>query len=317
MIRISFILITLLLQGLLMHAQPMKPFNTTTLTVEVDSNHLVGTLTLPEQGGPYPLVLFLSGSGHIDRDGNQPNLTNNAYKLLAEQLVQHGIATLRYDKRGVGESEFNMDESILRFDHYIDDAVLWIKLLKKDERFSKIIIAGHSEGSLIGMVAAQREAVTAFISIAGAGRPIDEVLKMQLKTAVRDSAYYQKCSAYLDTLKQGKHLINPDSALFSLFRPSIQSYMINWIQYNPGVEIGKLKIPVLILQGEHDIQVEPGNANILAGANKKASMRMIDGMNHVLKVVEEERAANFAAYSDPSLPVAPDLVQEMVRFILK
>ncbi len=309
---LSLFLFGLLFAGLNLKAQ----FNVNNMSVAVDTNKLYGSLTMPITDKPCPVMLFIAGSGHTDRDGNQENMRTDAYKQLAEKLTQKGIATLRYDKRGVGESLFNMYEENLRFDQYIDDAALWIAELKKDERFTKVIVAGHSEGSLIGIVASESVKPDAFISIAGAGRSIDEVLKIQLKEAVPDSNYYIKCCKYLDTLKSGKMLVTPDSALFSLFRPSIQPYMINWIQYNPCVEIKKLKMPVLILQGENDIQVAADNANLLAGANTKATMKFIPGMNHVLKLAEKDRFKNFSTYSDPNLPVVTEFIDDVADFIL-
>ena len=310
--KLSLFLFGLLFAGLNLKAQ----FNVNNMSVAVDTNKLYGSLTMPITDKPCPVMLFIAGSGHTDRDGNQENMRTDAYKQLAEKLTQKGIATLRYDKRGVGESLFNMYEENLRFDQYIDDAALWIAELKKDERFTKVIVAGHSEGSLIGIVASESVKPDAFISIAGAGRSIDEVLKIQLKEAVPDSNYYIKCCKYLDTLKSGKMLVTPDSALFSLFRPSIQPYMINWIQYNPCVEIKKLKMPVLILQGENDIQVAADNANLLAGANTKATMKFIPGMNHVLKLAEKDRFKNFSTYSDPNLPVVTEFIDDVADFIL-
>jgi uncharacterized protein len=92
--------------------------------------------------------------------------------------------------------------------------------------------------------------------------------------------------------------------------------MINWIQYNPCVEIKKLKMPILILQGENDIQVATDNANLLAGANTKAVMTFIPGMNHVLKLADKDRFKNFSTYSDPNLPVVTELIDDIADFIL-
>ena len=130
-----------------------------------------------------PVVLLLSGSGPTDRNGNSPMLPgkNNSLQMLAEGLASNGIASLRYDKRGVGESaKAMMAEADLRFETYVDDAVAWCEQLRKDKRFSAVIIAGHSEGSLIGMLAAKRCNAAGFISIAGAGRAAADILRTQL-----------------------------------------------------------------------------------------------------------------------------------------
>ncbi len=299
------------------NAQAPKPkkFIESSLSVAADTNKLFGTLTMPLAKKTCPVVLLISGSGHTDRDGNQPNAKTNAYKQLAEKLAEKGIATLRYDKRGVGESVFNMNEGDLRFDMYIDDATSWIHLLNNDKRFSKVVVAGHSEGSLIGMVACQRAPCTGYISIAGGSTSIDQILKVQLMTAIPDTAYYNKACAYLDTLKEGKLLTNSDPALAALFRPSIQPYMINWMKYNPAQEIAKLKMHVMIAQGDNDIQVIIGNAFELSDASPNSLLKIIKGMNHVLKHSEIDREKNMATYSDPTLPVAPELIKEIVNFI--
>lgn len=307
--------IMLCLAGFLAGAQNKDSFQTESLTVPVDTHLLSGTLTLPDAPSPYPLVLIVAGSGPVNRDGNQPGMKADTYKQLASALAKEGIATLRYDKRGVGESIYFMDEINLRFDQYIEDAEAWMNKLHADKRFSKVVVAGHSEGSLIGILACAKSPNEGFISIAGAARPIDDLLRIQLKAAVPDSGYYALCCTYLDTLKQGQLLTYADPALAALFRPSIQPYMINWMKYNPSGEIKKLKVPVLILQGENDIQVEPENAKELARAVPKAVLKIIPGMNHVLKPSVKDREKNFETYSDPSLTVMQELVDEITRFV--
>lgn len=314
---ISIFMTCLSLAGNFAQAQVADSFQTESLMVPVDTHQLTGTLTLPNGPGPYPLVLIIAGSGPVNRDGNQPGMKPDTYKQLAAGLAKQGIASVRYDKRGVGESVYFMDEINLRFDQYIEDATAWIDQLHADKRFSGIYVAGHSEGSLIGMLACAKTQNAGFISIAGAARPIDDLLRMQLKTAVPDSGYYALCCAYLDTLKQGQLLKYADPALAALFRPSIQPYMINWMKYNPSAEIKKLKVPVLVLQGENDIQVDPENARELARAVPRAVIRIIPGMNHVLKPAVKDREKNFEAYSDPSLTVMQELIDEIIRFVKK
>jgi pimeloyl-ACP methyl ester carboxylesterase len=310
----------IILTGLLTltgNAQDSSGFRKETLAVTVDSVKIFGTLTLPDGNDPCPVVLIISGSGPIDRDGNQPGMSTNMYMKLCDALARKGIASVSYDKRGVGESALSMEESALRFDQFIDDASGWISSIRKDKRFDKLVLAGHSEGSLIGMVAANRTPVDRFISIAGPGKPIDEILRKQLSTAVPDTFYYNLCCRYLDTLKQGKTLINSDPALGSLFRSSIQPYMISWIKYDPAIEIAKLRMPVLIVNGETDIQVESENALQLSKANPKATLKIIPGMNHILKLSEKDRDKNLATYGDPSLPVATELIEAISQFVTK
>ena len=314
LLKTSFLFIAFLLLTANSFAQTPK-FVESKMSVSVDTNKLYGTLTMPLSKDPCAVMLLIAGSGHTDRDGNQPNLRSDAYRQLAEKLAEKGIATLRYDKRGVGESVFYMNESDLRFDLYIEDAVRWIDLLKKDKRFAKVVVAGHSEGSLIGMVASQRSVPNAYISIAGASRSIDQILKMQLVAAIPDTTYYILACNYIDTLKQGKLLTDSHPGLASLFRESIQPYMINWMKYDPSEEIKKLAIPVCIIQGETDIQVGLENAFELSDANPKAHVKIIKGMNHAMKTAELDREKNLAAYSDPTLPVVKDLIDQVQTFI--
>ncbi|BFG69812.1 alpha/beta hydrolase [Sediminibacterium sp. KACHI17] len=274
----------------------------------------MGTLLMPGASSKVPVVLIIAGSGPTDRNGNNPMMKNESLHMLAQGLAAKGIASVRFDKRGIAASaSAGKKEADLRFDDYIQDAIAWIELLKKDSRFSKVIVAGHSEGSLIGMVAANGRA-DGFVSIAGAGKAADRILKDQLATQpamVKDPSY-----RIIDSLVQGKTVTDVSPMLFSLFRPSVQPYMISWFQYDPIKEITKLNIPVLIVQGTHDLQITTADADALAVAKPNAKKVVIQKMNHVLKIVEGGQAENIASYSNPSLPVSEALVAEVVSFVL-
>ena len=154
-----------------------------TITLDTPTGKIAGTLLVPAATGRMPLVVIIAGSGPTDRNGNSPLLpgANNSLKLLAEGLAERGIASLRYDKRGVAASATAMvSEANLRFDMYADDAAGWIRRLRSDARFSTITVVGHSEGSLLGMLATQRGAADGYVSIAGAGRAADKILREQL-----------------------------------------------------------------------------------------------------------------------------------------
>lgn len=315
MLRIVICIQVLLLHVMTLTAQTVdSSYNESDIQLKTDSGAIAGTLTLPGKQTGVPVALIIAGSGPTDRNGNSAFTRNDALKLLAHALADNGIASVRFDKRGIGGSmKAGKKEADLRFETYINDAADWIRLLKQDKRFSKIVVIGHSEGSLIGMVAAAQAGADQFVSIAGTGRPIDEVLKEQLKTASED--LYQLSLPVLDSLKQG-HLVNKvDGRLFTLFRPSVQPYMISWLRYNPQEEIKKLSIPVLIVQGTNDIQVPAVDAEKLAAAKPEAKLLLIEDMNHVLKIIRGDRQANIATYKDPSLPLAEQLVTGIVSFI--
>ena len=305
--------LTCLLTCLLMNANAQTDTSRTEkeIIVQTKTGKLYGTLTTPLAFNKIPIVLIIAGSGPTDRNGNSAYTQNNCLKELAYKLCDNQIASVRFDKRGIGESADSTNESDLRFETYINDVKGWIEFIKKDKRFSKIIIIGHSEGSLIGMIAAKNNA-DMFISIAGAGRPADEILKQQLATQpkqVQDIA-----DSMNDTLKAGKLVQNVPQDYYALFRPSVQPYMISWFKYDPVAELHNLLMPVLILQGTNDLQITVEDAKKLMAANNKAQLNLIESMNHIFKIVTDKQA-NIASYNDPTLPVSEELVKSIINFI--
>ncbi len=286
----------------------------TKITLHTKNGDIFGTITTPEKFNQIPIALIISGSGPTDRDGNNAKMKNNSLKILATELSKKGIATLRYDKRGIGESKAaGKTEKDLRIDDYICDANEWIQLLKQDKRFSKIIVIGHSEGSLIGMIAAQ--SANMFISIAGAGQSADKILKEQLKFQPKEIK--EICFPILDSLRNGVLYDSVPIKLYSLLRPDVQPYMISWFKYDPQTEIQKLSIPVLIIQGTNDIQVSVEDSKRLYKANPKSNLVLINKMNHIFRIIEMEGSqANIASYNNIDLPIASELVNSITSFIL-
>lgn len=188
--------------------------------------------------------------------------------MLSGGLAAKGIASLRYDKRGVAASAAaGLKEVDLRFDMYIEDAERWGRLLREDRRFSQLIIVGHSEGALIGTVACRRLGAQGFISIAGAGYPAFEVLETQLKKNM-PSDLLSESNAILELLKRGATTEKVPSSLLALFRPSVQPYLISWFRYDPVHELSQLTVPALIVHGTTDIQVSKSDAERLVRGNK-------------------------------------------------
>ena len=204
--------------------------------LETEGGQIHGTLLTPSNIKQPPVVFIHAGSGPTDRNGNNPMMTNNSLKMLAESLAEAGIASLRFDKRGVaGSTGAAKAESDLRFETYIDDATQLIKQLKADNRFSKVLVLGHSEGSLIGMVATRQGEADGFISIAGAGKKAGDVLKEQI--AAQGPMATQLTSPIIDSLEARKTVEDVNPMLASLFRPSVQPYLISWFKYDPQEEI--------------------------------------------------------------------------------
>lgn len=315
-------LISLLILSLLItHAVDASIYNDTvsvekSITLHTGKGLIFGTLTTPATFTQGPVALIIAGLGPVDRDGNAPGMKVNSYKLLSDELLKKGIATLRYDKRGVGTSIATMlgkGEEDLRFDDYIDDAKGWVKLLKEDKRFSKVVVIGHSEGALIGMPASTQADI--YISLAGAGQSVDKVLRVQINQ--QPKFFTDLALPILDSLVMGKTVAKVDPMVNVLFRPSVQPYMISWIKYDPQIEIRKLKIPLLILQGTNDLNISVDNAKMLSSANPNASLVFIENMNHNLRIVGSDMQANMKTYSGTTLPIAEKLVSTISDFILK
>lgn len=239
---------------------------------------------------------------------------------MGDSLAKRGIATLRYDKRGVGASrQAAPDESALRFFDYVNDAAEWIKKFQQDKRFSKIYIAGHSEGSLIGMLAAQRVPVAGFISIAGPAQPADSIIFKQLMASPMVSAgMVDTMRALFAVLRNGRQIEKvPEGFYQALLRPSVQPYVMSWIKYNPAEEIAKLNVPVLIIQGTTDIQVDTIEAYALAKAKPGSKLFIVKNMNHVLKdMPSRDISDNQLSYVDPGFLLKPELISTITNFIL-
>jgi len=282
------------------------------IKVKTDYGKLYGTLITCENKRDAPIVIIIPGSGPTDRNGNSVLAQTNSYKLLAEDLADQGISSLRYDKLLVGESKGNINEEELRFDDNVAFVSAWIDYLNS-KRYNNIVLLGHSEGSLIGMLAAQENNVSKFISIAGTGRSIDKVLIDQLSE--QPAPIQSEVKKLFQKMREGKPVNDVSSELSGLFRPSVQPYIRSWMKYEPKDEIGKLNIPVFIIHGTTDIQVKKKDAELQYGGNSKAELKYIEGMNHIFKEATEDKEANLKTYYNPKLPLHPELIPAIVGFV--
>lgn len=300
---------------LILKAYKEEPVTYDTLKIPVQNGNL--TVAIQKAGtSPSPVALIIAGSGPTDKDGNSTLAgKNNSLKMLAEGLAQQGIATVRYDKRGLGDNQALLTkEEDGTFDQYVDDAVQIIQTLMADKAYTSVHVIGHSEGSLIGLLAAQKTGVESFVSIAGAGRPLDEVLLEQLKGQLAPKLFNESTNI-LTALKQGKQVKNISPELQALFRPSVQPFLISLLKYQPADELAKVKGRVLLLQGTTDLQVKEADAEALKKGKKEAKLLYLEGMNHVLKKAPADRAENLATYANPSLPLHEELLPAIEQFI--
>ncbi|SEI94776.1 hypothetical protein SAMN05216201_103203 [Pseudomonas linyingensis] len=282
----------------------------------VPGGTLHGSLMLPATAQPAPVVLLIAGSGPTDRDGNNPAGGNNdSLKRLALGLAERGIASLRYDKRGVAASRAVAPrEEQLSVEAYVADAVAWGQLLKTDPRFSQLILLGHSEGALIATLAAVDAGADALVSVSGIAHPLGTVLREQLQGRL-PPLLAAETETILRELERGHTVAEVAPKLRVLLRPSVQPYLISLLRQRPAEAFAQVPIPALIIQGSHDFQVDVEEAQLLLQAKPEAQLLVIEGMNHMLRIVPAD-APPLASYNDPQLPLAGELLDGLARFIL-
>ena len=198
------------------------------------------------------------------------------------------------------------------------DAAAWADYLA-GEGFRRVVLIGHSEGALIAFCAAQQTPkVAAVVSLAGAGYPLDEILQLQLASQLLpdNMDLLLQANAITAALKRGERVESCPPQLEALFHPSVQTFWISSLRYDPREEIRKVRVPILVVGGDNDLQVPPDNAEALAKAQPRARKAIIAGMTHPLKkCTGRTRIDQTGAYGDSTLPIDPDLVAVVTEFI--
>lgn len=275
------------------------------ILIKNDSIQLPGTLTFSSE--KTPLIIWIHGSGGVNRDGNQPQYI----KQFRSAISKKGISFFSYDKRTANPINAPYLKNI-QINDFVTDVKKVINHFKNDKRFSKIILAGHSQGSLIAMLALEN--VDKYISIAGAGETIDKTLVRQITA---QSAEFGKLTAqYFKELKETGKIKEVNPNLLSLFAKPNQPFFKSWVKINPINEIKTVKIPTLIINGDKDIQVLVSDAKALKNANKKTELVIIKNMNHVLKNIEKDED-NMKSYYSPDFPISEQLIKTIVEFVKK
>lgn len=276
--------------------------------IEVNGGTLYGKITGSTKD---PVVIIIAGSGPTDMDGNSPLVQGRAdyFLEMAEKLPGRHVSVFCYDKRTAGKSAESFNHIEPDFNLLVSDAVAVIRYVKK-MGYEKIVILGHSEGALVGMLAALLEPVDGYISLGGPGYPIDIILEKQLRTQLPDDALEFQV---IRSLREGMTVptVSDDHPLFSL--PN-QEYVLSWMEHDPSQIIRRLQIPVLIIHGMADLQVGADNFYALQNAAPTGKTLVISDMNHVLKQVKTEDE-NAASYTDPSFPVHGELLEGVIGFV--
>lgn len=294
------------------------------LSIECSWGRLSATLAVPE-GGSNTVVVIIAGSGPTDRDGNSmaAGLRPYSYSMLSNELVAEGFAVLRYDKRGIGQSPIpDADVPNLVFENYVDD-VEQIASNMRQRGFERVILAGHSEGGLIAMVAAERRSVEldGVVLLCAAGYSIDNLLLSQLGAQLMPAniVLMYQAEQIIKRLKGGERLAESQvpKELLALFHPVVQPFLISAMQYDPQQLIARCEQPLLIIAGGRDIQVSVDNAEVLAKSQPKAQYRLFESMSHVLKDSEaSDRMGQLTSvYSNSNYPLTKGLAQTMAEFI--
>src|SRR5262245_35083698 len=268
---------------------------------------LAGTFARP-RGGPErgPAVLLLAGSGPTPRDGGRRELL-----LLVQGLAAAGIRSLRYDKRGVGGSRHLVKrEEDLVVQSFVDDAIVAARDLAARPEVTEVIIAGHSEGSLLATLAAPKANPAAIVSLAGPGRRLDVILREQLTalTPPGQEHFLQMAIEIMDKLARGERVDNVDPALMALFRPSVQPFLISLFAIDPAIELGRLTLPTLLVQCARDIQVRQPDFDALVAARPDARKLVLPTANHVFREARDQ------SY-DSDAPLVPELMPGLTDFV--
>ncbi|KAA0969810.1 lysophospholipase [Aureimonas fodinaquatilis] len=280
---------------------------------------LQGTLVLPAVDSP--IVLMIPGSGPTDRDGNNPLGVNAApYRLLAEGLAEQGIGSVRIDKRGMfGSQAAVADANAVTLDDYVHDTGIWVDAVRARTGATCVWLLGHSEGGLVALAsAAKTNNLCGLILVATAGRPLGDVLKEQLQANPANTQLLAAANHAIDELSAGRLVetatLPPE--LMPLFNPDVQRFLISTFALDPAELAGGIAVPLLIAQGQTDLQVSGSDAERIKQAAPDAELAILPDTNHVMKQVgPDDRDANLATYAAADLPLAPGVVDSIASFI--
>lgn len=305
---------------------------------------LAGTLTLPSKKGKYPVVVLVSGSGPQNRD--EELLGHKPFLVLADHLTRQGIGVLRYDDRGVAES--TGDFSAATSADLASDALAAVEFLKKRKGVNKkqIGIAGHSEGGLIAPICAARSKAVAFIVLlAGPGVDGEEILVKQIADIERAQGISEeKIQADLRKYRQVYRLIKTEQDTSRLrlklsamlesemgeqaehskgqIKSEVDQYLSPWfrhfIQYDPKTSLEKVQCPVLAINGEKDLQVDPKinleaiEAALKKGGNTRYVIKELPGLNHLFQTSETGSPMEYNKIEETFSPVALEIVSDWI-----
>jgi uncharacterized protein len=267
-------------------------------------------LSVPPNVERPAVALLIAGSGSTDRDGNGPQLKPATLKKLAEQLAAHGIASLRYDKRGANgwKPDFGRPEDF-RFKDYVDDAASLVEFLRG--KFGRIVLVGHSEGGLVAILTARRIPVDRLVLLVTSARKQGDLLKAQLDKKLPPNKFEPIAKA-IDNIMAGQVVDPPPEGL--PIPPAMQPGIASAFTEDPIDPLKQIIIPTLMVGGGRDRQLPRLDLIALSAAAPAAKTLWLPDMNHVLVDVASDDD-DLKSYNDPALPLDPDLVDAVSAFI--
>ncbi len=327
--------------------EPKKPYPYDEEDVYFENKNasfkLAGTLTLPREGKSFPAIILISGGGAQNRDGLM--MGHRPFLVLADYMTRRGFAVLRFDDRGVGES--NGDRIQATSEDFAKDVLAGVEYLRKREKIDprKIGLIGHSEGGIIAPLAAANSPDVAFIVLmAGPGLPGDEYnyqfaasagrIMGQSEEAILAGLAIQK--RIFSVLKEEDDFFTAQKELQEILRAlnppmpqaliesSLKRYLSPWfrfsITHDPGATLQKVECPVLALFGEKDVQVPPeGNIQAVInalqkGGNRDFQVEVMPDLNHFFQTAETGAPDEYAEIEETiSLKVLELLAQWILQ----
>ena len=303
------------------------PFTAEEVTVEAKGFTLAGTLLVPKTGkAPFPAVITITGSGQQTRDEYLPlpGLAKyRPFRQIAETLASRGIAVLRVDDRGVGESKGSETLKVSTSANFADDVRAQVDFLRERREVDpgRIALLGHSEGGIIApMVAASDRRIAAIVLLAGTAKRGDEIIAYQVNQDLEADATMTeeaKVKARAEQQKSMRQAIAGDaSAPESLRSP----WMRYFLAYDPLPTIRKVGQPILILQGELDRQVTADQAELLAktareAGNRNVAVHVFPGLNHLFLPAKTGAVSEYSSLGTNAIP--DDVMKQLTDWLLE
>lgn len=320
--------------------KPPFPYATREVSIESGGVTLAGTLAVPSGPGPHPAAVLITGSGAQDRD--ETLFDHKPFAVLADHLARHGVATLRLDDRGVGGSTGDLSQATTEV--LAADAIAahtWLRA-QPEVKPDRVGVIGHSEGGIIGPAAAAKDEHIAFVvMLAGTGVTGEQVVVKQTELITRKSglpeaevaAAVRQQRQIFDTLRTTKDETAARARIAEIIRatgpvdesalkPQIDVLFSPWfrafIAHDPRPVLTRIKVPVLALNGELDLQVDadqnlPEIEKALRKAkNRKVTTRRLPGLNHLFQPAQTGLVAEYAMIEQTMAPAVLTLVSDWI-----